>query len=113
MNALSLERTGKTAALNDRLRSTFIGGQVLLSSTVAQLDDETKVQVLAAVKAFSKFESGNDPHKEHDFGSVEVEGQTYFFKIDYYDLDMRFAADDPSDEAHTKRVLTVMHASEY
>jgi len=113
MDALSQEHSGAIAALNDRLRSTFLGGQVLLTSTVAALDDATKAQVLAAVRAFSKFEDGNDPHREHDFGSVEVAGETYLFKIDYYDLDMRYLADDPADEAHTKRVLTIMHSSEY
>ena len=39
---------------------------------------DRSAQVQAAVKTFSKFESGNDPRNEHDFGSVEVEGQTYF-----------------------------------
>jgi hypothetical protein len=103
----------RIAELNDRLRTLFLGGQVLLTSSVAALEEDQKEKVLQAVKAFTDFREGNDPHHEHDFGAVDVGGQKYFWKIDYYDLDLRYLADDPADDAHTKRVLTVMHSSEY
>jgi hypothetical protein len=115
MDALSqTDRNSKRIAqLNDGLRQTFCGGQVLLTSSVAALDDTQKAQVLEAVKTFKDFREGNDPHQEHDFGEVVVDGERYFWKIDYYDLDMRYLADDPADEKHTKRVMTIMHNSEY
>ncbi len=34
---------------------------------------------------------------EHDFGTIEIDGERFFFKIDYYGLDMQFGAEDPSD----------------
>jgi len=49
----------------------------------------------------------------HDCAIVKVEGHTIIFKIDYYDLGMRCGSDDPSDEKLTRRVMTIMLASEY
>jgi hypothetical protein len=40
-------------------------------------------------------------------------GEQLIAKIDYYDLDERYGADDPADAAHTSRVLTVMLSHEY
>ena len=71
--------------------------------------------MLLAVQSFSNFTKDNDPHGEHDFGSFEIEGETYFFKIDYYALDMQAGSEDPADprsydaRAHhhaRRRVLT-------
>jgi hypothetical protein len=45
--------------------------------------------------------------------SVRTCSENYFFKIHYYDTDIRFLADDPSDPAHTRRVITIMRASEW
>lgn len=115
MDALSQgeRNTKRIAELNDRLRHIFLGGQVLLTSSVAALDEAEKEEVLQAVKSFSAFGEGNDPHGEHDFGEVTAAGERYFWKIDYYDLDMRYLADDPADEKTTKRVMTIMRADEY
>jgi hypothetical protein len=53
--------TSKARELNDRLRSTFVGGAVLLSNGVASLDDDTKRRLLAAVRTFEAFSPDNDP----------------------------------------------------
>jgi hypothetical protein len=58
-------------------------------------------------------EDGNDPHGEHDFGALDFEGTTYFWKIDYYaDTSYRAGAENPASPT-TARVLTIMLASEY
>jgi hypothetical protein len=40
---------------------------------------------LRHVQRFASFNADNDPHDEHDFGSFEVAGGKFFWKIDYYD----------------------------
>jgi Protein of unknown function (DUF3768) len=99
--------------LNDNFRSTFIGGRVLMTQGVGALPIATKARVILAVQGFSEFCADNDPHREHDFGSFEVEGETYFWKLDYYALDMEGGSEDPADPEKTTRVLTIMRADEY
>ncbi len=99
--------------LNDNFRATFIGGRVLMTAGVDALPIDTKARVLLAVQSFSNFTNDNDPHREHDFGSFEIEGETYFFKIDYYALEMDGGSEDPADPEKTTRVLTIMRADEY
>ena len=99
--------------LNDNFRSTFVGGQVVMTQGVDALPLDTKARVLLAVQSFSNFTNDNDPHGEHDFGSFEIEGETYFFKLDYYAPDMDGGSEDPADPEKTTRVLTIMRADEY
>ena len=99
--------------LNDNFRSTFVGGRVLMTASVNALPVDTPARVLLAGQSFDKFTADNDPHREHDFGSFEIEGETYFFKIDYYALDMAGGSEDPADPEKTVRVLTIMRADEY
>ena len=77
---------------NDLMRKTFIGCRVLITQGVNALDDKTKERVIEAVQSFNDFNENNDPHKEHDFGKVVVDGEKYFWKFDYYD-----------DESNTSR----------
>jgi len=66
------------------------------------------------VIAFDDFNADNDPHREHDFGSFELDGEKLFWKIDYYSTDdPDLGSEDPSDLTKTLRVLTVMLAEEY
>jgi hypothetical protein len=99
--------------LNDNFRTTLVGGRMLMTAGVNALPLGTKARVLLAVQSFDKFTEDNDPHHEHDFGSFEIEGETYFFKLDYYALDMDGGSEDPADPEKTTRVLTIMRADEY
>ena len=105
--------TQRIRELNDSFRRTFSGGQVMLTSGVDALPPDVKAKVLQAVRSFDAFDNSNDPHKEHDFGSFEVGGETYFFKVDYYSTDLQSGSEDPADPKVTTRVLTIMLAWEY
>ena len=106
------------AILNDIFRSSLgrnkeILGRVVLTSSVA--GDIHLPEILQAVTAFNSFDKKNDPHNEHDFGSVIVDGDEYFFKIEYYALngnepDFTRGAENPMD---SYRVMTIMRAKEY
>jgi len=84
-----------------------------MTAGVNALPIATKAHVLLAVQSFSNFTKDNDPHGEHDFGDFQIEGETYFWKIDYYALDMNGGSEDPAAPEKTVRVLTIMRADEY
>ena len=90
-------KSDRIGVLNDNFRSTFVGGQIVMTQGVNTLPIDTKARVLLAVQSFSNFTKDNDPHREHDFGNFNVEGETYFFKVDYYALDMEAGSEDPAD----------------
>ena len=101
------------AALNDQFRRTGKGGNVFLTAGIIALGTEKAAAVREAVRTFDAFTEDNDPHGEHDFGAFEFEGQTLFFKIDYYDAAFEYHAEDAADPTKSNRVLTIMLAEEY
>src|SRR3954462_9549420 len=85
--------TSRIRELNDLLRATFVGGKVVVTAAVAQLDDVTRDKVLNAARTFKGFNRHNDPHGEHDCFFFQVEGERYFAKVDYYDLSMEYGSE--------------------
>ena len=104
--------TEKVRALNDAFRTTLTGGKVLLTAGVNALSSDVKAMAIQRVATFSEFNEENDPHQEHDFGNFSLADRKFFFKIDYYDSNMEFGSEDPSDPAKTTRVLTIMLVEE-
>jgi hypothetical protein len=109
----SFDRATQIAALNDRFRRTFSGGEVVLTAGVRALAASGSLIPLFKAVQTHVPEAGNDPHGERDFGSLPFAGTTIFWKIDYYDLDRRYRSPDPADPSVTCRVLTIMRADEY
>lgn len=106
-------RRQRIRELNDLLRCHNRGGSHCLTNGIVSLSPETIETIRRAVAEFVEFTDDNDPYGEHDFGALTVQGHRVFWKIDYYDLAMRYASPDPSDPTVTARYLTVMLASEY
>ena len=106
-------RTARIRALNDAFRTTFAGGRVMLTASVDALPSDVKAMAIRKVATFAAFDTANDPHGEHDFGSFDLAGHKFFFKVDYYDRRLKFGSDDPADPQKTTRVLTIMLAEDY
>lgn len=101
------------AALNDLFRLDFSRGRVVMTAGVAALPQRALRDLLRAVQNFDAFTPDNDPHGEHDFGKVAIGGETYLWKIDYYDADLEHGSPNPADPAVTTRVMTIMRGDEY
>lgn len=99
--------------LNNAFRQTLQGGQVFLTASVSALSPEIVAKALQRVRTFNEFTEDNDPYEEHDFGSFELAGRKFFFKIDYYDKSLTYGSEDPADPDQTTRVLTIMLAEDY
>jgi len=109
-----MTNVSKIRALNDDFRKHFRGGSALITPGVAALGSEAVQRIVATIAIYNDFcKERNDPHLEHDFGSFEDNGQTVFFKIDYYNLGLDGGSPDPADPTVTSRVMTVMLAEEY
>lgn len=101
------------AELNDLLRQTFLTGRVVLTQGIQQLPAPTRERVLSMVRCYDDFDLGSDVYGERDFGGFDLNGQGYFWKIDYYDTDFHHLSPDPANPQVTRRVLTIMLADEY
>jgi Protein of unknown function (DUF3768) len=124
------ERTARIARLNDRARQAM-GLACTAVATVGfgslPASDQSRVREL--IETYDAFDEDSDPHGERDFGAVyqladgrwtterprarDDERERVFWKLDYYDRDLRFGSDDPANPAVTRRVLTIMLADEY
>ena len=80
---------------------------------VAALGAEAVALIVKTISVYDDFCHANDPPKEHDFGSLEADGRTIFFKIDYYDKSLTYQSPDAADRSVTERVITIMLAEEY
>lgn len=100
--------------LNDSFRAAGPSrGGWLVTSGVQSSGPTALGVIITQVIAFSTFTPDNDPYGEHDFGSFRHVGETIYWKIDYYDLDLQFGSPDPANPDVTRRVLTILLASEY
>src|SRR3954447_10459013 len=107
------EGGGMSAAirdLNDAFRRSLTGGRFTMTAGVAALPGDRLSRLVDTVRNFADFNADNDPHAEHDFGAVEIEGARFFWKIDLYeDPEVKGADGQPT----TTRVLTIMLAEEW
>jgi hypothetical protein len=101
--------------LNDAFRKTLDPklGRTMLTAGITALSSDIRALAIRRVATFDAFSADNDPHGEHDFGSFDLAGHKFFFKLDYYDPSLDGGSDDPADPAKTTRVLTLMLAQEY
>ena len=128
--AVAREQTVRIARLNDLARRAM-GVACTAVATVGfrSLPDADPSQVRELIETYDAFDEDNDPHGERDFGTIyqlgdgvwtterphsrDDERERVFWKLDYYDRDLRFGSEDAANPAVTRRVLTIMLADEY
>ncbi len=103
------ETAVKIAALNDAARSN--AANYMATRGIMSLEPEVISDIFIGVQEFKVFTEDNDPYGEHDFGSLNVDGNKVFWKIDYYTQDLSGGC-DPLDPG-CRRVLTILLAEEY
>ena len=106
------ETRSSIARQNDQFRR-HPGADWMMTAGVDAKGPLFVLSAISAVRAFDAFVADNDPYGEHDFGAFELCGERLFWKIDYYDEDLRGLSSDPADPLVTRRIITVMLASEY
>ena len=124
------EQAARIARLNDLARRAMgIACTVVATVGFRSMPDADQSRVRELIETFDAFTEDNDPHGERDFGCVyqlgdgrwtterpRVRGderERVFWKLDYYDRELRFASGDAANPAITRRVLTVMLSDEY
>lgn len=112
---MSDENASKIRILNQHFRLTLEGGEVMFVGDLAGREAKDLIlqhRVLAAVRV-APIAEGNDPYGEADFGTVEVDGERFMWKIDYYDQAMEMQSPNPADPAVTKRVMSIFFSRDY
>ncbi|MCP5004720.1 MAG: DUF3768 domain-containing protein [Planctomycetes bacterium] len=104
----------KIAELNDLCRKSMgVTCQLVQTFGINALPEKDQSQIREKVELFNDFNEGDDPYGERDFGAIDHNGQKVFWKIDYYDPELKYGSDDPADPGKTARVITIMLANEY
>ena len=129
-HAAAREQTARIARLNDLARRAMgVACTAIATVGFRSLPDADQSRVRELIETYDAFDEDNDPHGERDFGCVyqlgdgqwtterprlrDDEGERVFWKLDYYDRDLRFGSEDAANPAITRRVLTIMLADEY
>jgi hypothetical protein len=124
------EQAARTARLNDLARQAMgVACTVVATVGFRSLPDADQSRVRELIETFDALTEDNDPHGERDFGCVcqlgdgrwtterprirEDERERVFWKLDYYDRELRFGSEDAANPAITRRVLTIMLGDEY
>ena len=124
------ERTARIARLNDRARQAMgLACTAFVTVGFRSLPEADQSCVRELIETYDAFDEDGDPHGELDFGAIyqlacgrwtterpkvrDDERERVFWKLDYYDRDLRFGSEDPANPAVTRRVLTIMLADEY
>lgn len=106
---MDTEVAAKIATLNDAARRNVMS--YMTSAGLISLEPSIVGDIYTAIYNYKRFTEDNDPYGEHDFGSFKIHGHKIFWKIDYYDQQLKYGS-DPLDP-NCRRVVTIMLAEEY
>lgn len=118
-------KAAQIAALNDVARTAMgVAARVVQTAGICALPCQVQSRIRERVETFAEFTPDNDPWGERDCGTFEIAEAVgprlgdldtirVLWKIDYYDRNYEYHSEDPADASKTRRVLTIMLASEY
>ena len=126
----SASQRDRIARLNDMARKAMgIACTAVATVGFRSLPASDQSRVRELIETFDAFDEDNDPHGERDFGTIyqlgdgrwtterprvrDDERERVFWKLDYYDRDIRFGSEDAANPAISRRVLTIMLSDEY
>ena len=66
--------------LNDNFRRTFSSGKVMLTYGISAKSQNEVAEILNQVRCFNNFTKANAPYNEHDFGSLDYNGEKIYWK---------------------------------
>ena len=108
-------KTERIATLNDLARTAMGVASILHQSEgICALDPKIQSAIRERVEKYDTFPEGDNPYGERDFGAFDYDGFfRVYWKISYYDRNLEYGSEDPSDPGQTRRVLTIMISEEY
>ena len=106
------QRRVRIRDLNDTFRKTHDPtlGHVMLTAGVNALPSDVSAM---AIRKVATFDADNDPHGEHDFGSFDLAGDKFFWKIDYYDRNFEFGVTVRSEPPNRKSAFQPQNQGDY
>ena len=117
------EHTALVAMQNDQFRrwhtigerkpGIYVPGRSVWTAAFDEAGGEFQRSALKAIGGIETFEPDSDPDGFHDFGAVEIDGRSVWFKIDAYDTAYRFGSENPANLSITCRVLTILFPSDW
>ncbi len=108
------DKSDRIRELNDEFRRNPRKGKLVMTAGIAAEGASFQQRAWKAIQQFDAFTPSIDPHGEHDMVTVEIDGETVYWKVDYYsDATLQYGSEDPSDEKQCFRVGTILFASEY
>ena len=99
--------------IGERKPGIYVPGRSVWTAAFEARETAFKRAALQAIGAFDDFTVDNDPAHFHDFGAVQVMGETVWFKVDLYDQTYTYGSEDPADLRATRRVLTILFPAEW
>ncbi|MGV6850428.1 MAG: DUF3768 domain-containing protein [Marinibacterium sp.] len=107
-------QTKRIRCLNDAFRRGDVQqGTVVITEGIRTIGDDALPRIMTTIAAFDNFSEDNDPRGEHDFGAFDCQDERIFWKIDYFDRELKYHSPDAANPEVTCRVLTVTLAREY
>ena len=83
-----------------------------MTAGIQALGSMAQAFICQLVRNYNRFDSGDDPYGEHDFGVIEaIDLPKVYWKIDYYEnSDCEYGTEE---KENAYRVLVIMLADEY